>query len=66
MTNYEVKVYMEYIKVLLSMHHLNEDVLDRALDKAIEAFDDTDYNDFEYTCQRFCHQFPQVRINTVS
>ena len=60
MTNYEVKVYMEYIKVLLSMHKINEDVLDQALDKAIEAFDDKETDGYEEFCQRFGHLFPKT------
>lgn len=34
MTNEEAKVYIQYIKVLLSIHGCSEDVLTMALDKA--------------------------------
>lgn len=37
MTNYEAKVYIQYIKVLLSIHKCNEAVLDAALDMADKA-----------------------------
>lgn len=37
MTNQEAKVYIQYIKVLLSIHKCNEAVLDAALDMADKA-----------------------------
>mgnify|MGYP007022144686 CR=1 FL=1 len=46
MTHEEAKVYIQYIKVLLSVHNLNEDVLDEALDVADVALGpDTLYKD---------------------
>lgn len=46
MTYEEAKVYIQYIKVLLSKHNLNESVLNEALDVADEALGpDTLYRD---------------------
>jgi len=39
MTNQEAKVYIQYIKVLLSIHGCSEDVLNTALDMADVALD---------------------------
>ena len=40
MTNQEAKVYIQYIKVLLSIHGCSEDVLNTALDLADSALGD--------------------------
>jgi hypothetical protein len=38
MTNEEIKVYLEYTKVLLAIHKIKDNEVDEALDHAIERF----------------------------
>lgn len=40
MTNEEVKVFLQYAKVLLAMHKINDSKVDEALDIAIDNYDD--------------------------
>ena len=40
MTREEIKVYLEYTKVLLAIHKIKDVNVDEALDRAIDAFDD--------------------------
>lgn len=40
MTNEEIKVYLEYTKVLLAIHGIKDKQVDEALDCAIDSFDD--------------------------
>jgi len=37
MTNKEAKIYLEYIKVLLSIHNCRDEKLDKALEMADDA-----------------------------
>ena len=39
MTNEEIKVYLEYTKVLLAIHKIKDKQVDEALDNAIERFE---------------------------
>ena len=45
MTNEEVKVYLEYTKVLLAIHKIKDAQVDKALEIAIETFDDGQDNE---------------------
>ena len=40
MTNEEIKVYLQYTKVLLAIHKIKDVQVDEALDRAIDAFDE--------------------------
>ena len=40
MTKEEIKVYLQYTKVLLAIHKIKDEKIDEALDIAIETFDD--------------------------
>lgn len=40
MTNEEIKVYLQYTKVLLAIHKIKDKQVDEALDRAIETFDE--------------------------
>ena len=40
MTNEEIKVYLEYTKVLLAMNKIEDDKVDEALNHAIKTFED--------------------------
>lgn len=40
MTREEIKVYLEYTKVLLAINKIKDVNVDEALDNAIDAFDD--------------------------
>ena len=40
MTNEEIKVYLQYTKVLLAINKIKDTKVDEALDKAIATFDD--------------------------
>ena len=40
MTREEIKVYLEYAKVLLAINKIKDAKVDEALDKAIDTFDD--------------------------
>ena len=40
MTNEEIKVYLEYAKVLLAINKIKDAKVDEALDRAIETFDE--------------------------
>ena len=40
MTREEIKVYLEYTKVLLAIHKIKDVNVDEALNNAIDAFDD--------------------------
>ena len=40
MTREEIKVYLQYTKVLLAIHKIKDVNIDEALDNAIDAFDD--------------------------
>ena len=40
MTREEIKVYLQYTKVLLAINKIKDVNVDEALDKAIDAFDD--------------------------
>jgi len=40
MTNEEIKVYLQYAKVLLAIHKVKDAQVDEALDIAIDTFDD--------------------------
>ena len=40
MTNEEIKVYLQYTKVLLAIHKVKDAQVDEALDHAISSFDD--------------------------
>lgn len=40
MTNEEIRVYLQYTKVLLAIHKIKDVNVDEALDKAIDAFED--------------------------
>jgi hypothetical protein len=40
MTNEEIKVYLEYTKVLLAINKIKDAKIDAALDIAIDTFDD--------------------------
>lgn len=40
MTNEEVKVFLQYAKVLLAIHKITDSKVDEALDIAIDTFDD--------------------------
>lgn len=40
MTNEEVKVFLQYAKVLLAIHKIKDSKVDEALDIAIDTFDD--------------------------
>ena len=40
MTNEEVKVFLQYTKVLLAIHKCNDKQVDEALEIAINTFDD--------------------------
>lgn len=40
MTREEVKVYLQYTKVLLAIHKIKDHQVDEALDIAIDQFDD--------------------------
>ena len=40
MTREEIKVYLQYTKVLLAIHKIKDVNVDEALDNAIDAFDD--------------------------
>ena len=40
MTNEEIKVYLQYTKVLLAINKIKDPKIDEALDKAIDTFDD--------------------------
>lgn len=40
MTNEEIKVYLEYTKVLLAINQIKDAKVDEALDRAIETFDE--------------------------
>ena len=40
MTREEIKVYLEYTKVLLAINKIKDAKVDEALDKAIDTFDD--------------------------
>ena len=40
MTNEEIKVYLQYTKVLLAMNKIKDKKVDEALDLAIDTFDD--------------------------
>ena len=40
MTKEEIKVYLQYTKVLLAIHKIKDVKIDEALDIAIETFDD--------------------------
>jgi hypothetical protein len=40
MTNEEIKVYLEYTKVLLAIHNIKDDKVDKALTIAIGTFND--------------------------
>ena len=40
MTNEEIKVYLQYTKVLLAINKIKDVNVDKALDEAIDAFDD--------------------------
>ena len=44
MTNEEIKVYLQYTKVLLAIHKIKDKHVDEALDCAIEAFDEENEN----------------------
>ena len=39
MTNEEIKVYLEYTKVLLAIHKIKDEQVDEALDNAIERYE---------------------------
>ena len=45
MTNEEIKVFLQYTKVLLAINKIKDKQVDEALDLAIEAFDDETYED---------------------
>lgn len=40
MTREEIKVYLQYTKVILAIHKIKDVNIDEALDNAIDAFDD--------------------------
>lgn len=40
MTNEEIKVYLEYTKVLLAINKIKDAQIEEALTRAIDAFDD--------------------------
>ena len=40
MTNEEIKVYLEYTKVLLAINKIKDAQIDEALDRAIETFEE--------------------------
>lgn len=40
MTNEEIKVYLEYTKVLLAMNKVTDVKVNEALDRAIDTFDE--------------------------
>ena len=40
MTREEIKVYLQYTKVLLAIHKIKDVNIDEALNNAIDAFDD--------------------------
>ena len=40
MTNEEIKVYLQYAKVLLAIHKIKDVQVDEALEHAIEKFDE--------------------------
>lgn len=40
MTREEIKVYLQYTKVLLAINKIKDAKVDEALDEAIETFDD--------------------------
>jgi len=40
MTNEEIKVYLQYTKVLLAIHKIKDPQVDAALDIAIDTFDE--------------------------
>ena len=40
MTNEEIRVYLQYTKVLLAIHKIKDVNVDEALDKAIDAFEE--------------------------
>lgn len=40
MSREEIKVYLQYTKVLLAVHKVKDKQVDEALDNAIDAFDD--------------------------
>ena len=40
MTNEEIKVYLQYTKVLLAVHKVKDKQVDEALDHAIDFFDE--------------------------
>ena len=40
MTNEEIKVYLQYAKVLLAIHKVKDEKVDEALDIAIDNFDE--------------------------
>ena len=40
MTNEEIKVYLQYAKVLLAIHKIKDVQVDEALDRAIENYEE--------------------------
>jgi len=40
MTNEEIRVYLQYAKVLLAIHKINDAQVDEALDRAIEKYEE--------------------------
>ena len=48
MTNEEIKVYLQYTKVLLAIHKIKDVKIDEALDIAIETFDDEQGSENNY------------------
>jgi hypothetical protein len=40
MSREEIKVYLQYTKVILAIHKIKDVNIDEALDNAIDAFDD--------------------------
>lgn len=40
MSREEVKIFLEYTKVLLAINKINDNKVNEALDNAIDAFDD--------------------------
>ena len=48
MTNEEIKVYLQYTKVLLAIHKVKDIQVDEALDQAINAFSDGKEPEREY------------------
>lgn len=40
MTNEEIRVYLQYARVLLAIHKINDVQVDEALEQAIEKFEE--------------------------